>query len=104
SGEGGNLHNAGLGAAGRRAINAQNGPILWATVLATVGLGVIGLGLISIIERTLLPRRRSRAHNRAPFVRRTQDAPARPRARRSRGDVHSQFVQSLERQLARGID
>jgi NitT/TauT family transport system permease protein len=53
-GEGGNLSNEGLGAAGRRAINAQNGPILWATVLATVLLGVIGLGIISIIERTLL--------------------------------------------------
>ena len=53
-GEGGNLSNAGLGAAGRRAINAQNGPVLWATVLATVMLGVIGLGIISIVERTLL--------------------------------------------------
>jgi NitT/TauT family transport system permease protein len=53
-GEGGNLSNAGLGAAGRRAISAQNGPVLWATVLATVLLGVIGLGIISIVERTLL--------------------------------------------------
>ncbi len=53
-GEGGNLSNAGLGAAGRRAINAQNGPVLWATVLATVMLGVVGLGIISVIERTLL--------------------------------------------------
>jgi NitT/TauT family transport system permease protein len=53
-GEGGNLSNAGLGAAGRRAINAQNGPVLWATVVATVFLGVIGLGIISLVERTLL--------------------------------------------------
>jgi NitT/TauT family transport system permease protein len=53
-GEGGNLSNAGLGAAGRRAINAQNGPVLWATVLATVLLGVVGLGIISVVERTLL--------------------------------------------------
>jgi NitT/TauT family transport system permease protein len=53
-GEGGNLSNAGLGAAGRRAISSQNGPVLWATVLATVLLGVIGLGIISVVERTLL--------------------------------------------------
>jgi NitT/TauT family transport system permease protein len=53
-GEGGNLTNSGLGAVGRRAINVQNGPVLWATVLATVMLGVIGLGIISVIERTVL--------------------------------------------------
>jgi NitT/TauT family transport system permease protein len=53
-GEGGNLSNAGLGAAGRRAINAQNGPVLWATVLGTVFLGVAGLAIISVVERTLL--------------------------------------------------
>jgi NitT/TauT family transport system permease protein len=53
-GEGGNLSNAGLGAAGRRAINAQNGPVLWATVLATVALGVLGLAIISLIERVVL--------------------------------------------------
>jgi NitT/TauT family transport system permease protein len=53
-GEGGNLTTEGLGAAGRRAINVQNGPVLWATVLATVLLGVAGLAIISVIERTLL--------------------------------------------------
>jgi NitT/TauT family transport system permease protein len=53
-GEGGNLTTAGLGAVGRRAINVQNGPVLWATVLATVLLGVAALGIISVIERTLL--------------------------------------------------
>jgi NitT/TauT family transport system permease protein len=53
-GEGGNLTNEGLGAAGRRAINVQNGPVLWATVLATVLLGVAGLAIISVLERTLL--------------------------------------------------
>jgi NitT/TauT family transport system permease protein len=53
-GEGGNLSNEGLGAAGRRAINVQNGPVLWATVLATVLLGVAGLAIISVVERTLL--------------------------------------------------
>ncbi len=53
-GEGGNLTTEGLGAAGRRAINVQNGPVLWATVIATVLLGVAGLAIISAIERTLL--------------------------------------------------
>lgn len=53
-GEGGNLSDAGLGAAGRRATNAQNGPVLWATVLATVVLGVVALALITALERVLL--------------------------------------------------
>jgi NitT/TauT family transport system permease protein len=53
-GEGGNLTTSGLGAAGRRAINVQNAPVLWATVIATVLLGVAGLAIISVIERTLL--------------------------------------------------
>jgi len=53
-GEGGNLVSAGLGEAGRRAANAQNGPVLWATVVATVLLGVGFLTLIAIAERTLL--------------------------------------------------
>jgi NitT/TauT family transport system permease protein len=53
-GEGGNLTNEGLGAVGRRAGNAQNGPVLWASVLATVAVGVIGLGVISAAERVLL--------------------------------------------------
>lgn len=53
-GEGGNLTNAGLGAIGRRAANTQNGPALWASVLATVVLGVAFLTVISLIERGLL--------------------------------------------------
>jgi NitT/TauT family transport system permease protein len=52
-GEGGNLTTSGLGAAGRRAAN-QNAEVLWATILATVGLGVIFLGVISVIERVAL--------------------------------------------------
>jgi NitT/TauT family transport system permease protein len=53
-GEGGNLTNAGLGAIGRRAANAQNGPALWASVLATVVVGVLGLGVIATVERIAL--------------------------------------------------
>jgi len=52
-GEGGNLTNAGLGAAGRRAAN-QNADVLWATILATVALGVVFLAVLSIIERLAL--------------------------------------------------
>ena len=52
-GEGGNLSTAGLGAAGRRAAS-QNPDVLWATILATVGLGVLFLGVISVIERVAL--------------------------------------------------
>ncbi len=54
-GEGGNLANAGLGALGRAAANASNGPVLWATVLATVLLGVIGLAAVTLLERLLVP-------------------------------------------------
>jgi NitT/TauT family transport system permease protein len=54
-GEGGNLSNAGLGALGRAAANASNGPVLWATVLATVLLGVIGLAAVTLLERALVP-------------------------------------------------
>jgi NitT/TauT family transport system permease protein len=53
-GEGGNLTNEGLGAIGRRAANGQNGPVLWASVIATVLLGVVFLTLISLAERLLL--------------------------------------------------
>jgi NitT/TauT family transport system permease protein len=52
-GEGGNLTTTGLGAAGRRAAN-QNADVLWATILATVALGVIFLGVLSVIERVAL--------------------------------------------------
>jgi NitT/TauT family transport system permease protein len=53
-GEGGNLTNEGLGAIGRRAANGQNGPVLWASVIATVLVGVVFLTLISLAERLLL--------------------------------------------------
>jgi NitT/TauT family transport system permease protein len=53
-GEGGNLTNEGLGAIGRRAANGQNGPVLWASVVATVMLGVAFLTVISLLERVLL--------------------------------------------------
>ena len=52
-GEGGNLSNAGLGAAGRRAIG-QNAEALWATIVAMVALGAVLLALLSAIERLAL--------------------------------------------------
>lgn len=53
-GEGGNLANEGLGAIGRRAASNSMGRLLWASVFATVVLGVIGLGLVVLTERVLL--------------------------------------------------
>lgn len=53
-GEGGNLANEGLGMIGRRAASQSLGRPLWATVIATVILGVLGLALLSLIERMLL--------------------------------------------------
>ena len=32
----------------------QNGPVLWATVACTVLLGVVGLTIITVIERSAL--------------------------------------------------
>jgi ABC-type nitrate/sulfonate/bicarbonate transport system permease component len=52
-GEGGNLTNAGLGAAGRRAIG-QNADALWATIVTMVGLGAVLLAMLSVIERLAL--------------------------------------------------
>ena len=52
-GEGGNLTNAGLGAAGRRAIG-QNADALWATIVTMVALGAVLLGMLSVIERLAL--------------------------------------------------
>ena len=52
-GEGGNLTNAGLGAAGRRAIG-QNADALWATIVTMVALGAVLLALLSAIERLAL--------------------------------------------------
>lgn len=54
-GEGGNLASTdGLGALGRRAASNSMGRLLWASVFATVILGVIGLGLVLLTERSLL--------------------------------------------------
>lgn len=53
-GEGGNLAAGGLGYLGRRAANAQNGPVLWATVIATVLLGVLFLVAIAALEHSAL--------------------------------------------------
>jgi len=56
-GEGGNLTSVGeggLGTIGRSAASQSQGRPLWATVFATVLLGVVGLGLVSLIERVLL--------------------------------------------------
>jgi len=52
-GEGGNLTNAGLGAAGRRAMGQQP-DVMWATILAMVAVGAVLLGLLSIVERLAL--------------------------------------------------
>lgn len=53
-GEGGNLTSVGLGAIGRRAASAQQGPVLWASVMATVLLGVALLVAVAGIERVAL--------------------------------------------------
>lgn len=53
-GEGGNLAAEGLGYLGKRAGNSQNAPVLWATVIATVGLGVVFLTVIAALERSTL--------------------------------------------------
>ena len=53
-GEGGNLRTDGLGSIGRRAASSSLGRPLWATVFATVILGVVGLGLVVTLERILL--------------------------------------------------
>jgi NitT/TauT family transport system permease protein len=53
-GEGGNLADEGLGAIGKRAAGASNGPLLWASVFATVVLGVVGLGGLALVERVAL--------------------------------------------------
>ena len=52
-GEGGNLSNEGLGAAGRRALG-QNADALWATILTMVALGAVLLGLLSVVEHVAL--------------------------------------------------
>lgn len=52
--EGAALSNEGLGAAGKRAAAFNNGPTLWATIVTTAVLGLIGLGIIAAIERTAL--------------------------------------------------
>ncbi len=53
-GEGGNLAAEGLGYAGRRAGSGQNAEVLWATILVTVAVGVVFLGMLSMIEHLVL--------------------------------------------------
>jgi NitT/TauT family transport system permease protein len=53
-GEGGNLKREGLGAIGRSAASNSQGRLLWATIFATALLGVIGLGMVALLERILL--------------------------------------------------
>lgn len=53
-GEGGNLSVKGLGSIGKRAAAAGNGPLLWSSVFVTVALGVLGLLVVTIVERVLL--------------------------------------------------
>ena len=56
-GEGGNLTSiaeGGLGTLGRSAASLNRGRPLWATVFATVLLGVVGLGLVALVERVVL--------------------------------------------------
>ena len=53
-GEGGNVATTGLGSIGRRAAGGQNPDVLWASILATVALGVLFLSVISVIERVVL--------------------------------------------------
>jgi len=52
--EGGSLSSEGLGWVGARAISFNNGNLLWAAILCTAMLGVIGLALVTLLERTLL--------------------------------------------------
>lgn len=56
-GEGANLSTHGLGSIGRRAANATNpdaAPTLWASVFATAVIGVVALGLVTLVERSVL--------------------------------------------------
>ena len=54
-GEGGNLSVKGLGSIGKRAeAAAGNGPLLWSSVFVTVALGVLGLLVVTVLERVLL--------------------------------------------------
>jgi NitT/TauT family transport system permease protein len=52
--EGGALSSDGLGWVGRRAISFNNGDLLWAAILCTAVLGVVGLTMVTLLERVLL--------------------------------------------------
>jgi NitT/TauT family transport system permease protein len=52
--EGGALSSEGLGWVGGRAISFNNGNLLWAAILCTAVLGVVGLALVTLLERFLL--------------------------------------------------
>jgi NitT/TauT family transport system permease protein len=53
-GEGGNLRNDGLGALGRRAQQASEGSVLWATIAMTAALGIVLLVALTMLERVVL--------------------------------------------------
>lgn len=52
--EGAALSNDGLGAIGKRATAFNDGDTLWATVVSTALLGLVGLAITSAVERILL--------------------------------------------------
>jgi NitT/TauT family transport system permease protein len=52
--EGGALSADGLGWVGSRAISFNNGNLLWAAILCTAVLGVVGLTMVTLLERFLL--------------------------------------------------
>jgi NitT/TauT family transport system permease protein len=52
--EGGNLTNDGLGAIGVRAINFNDGDVLWSAIVTTALLGVALLMLLTVVERLVL--------------------------------------------------
>jgi NitT/TauT family transport system permease protein len=52
--EGSNFADEGLGAIGRRAAANNLGDPLWATIFCVALLGILGLGIVSLIERRLL--------------------------------------------------
>lgn len=52
--EGSALTTEGLGAIGRRAASFNDAEVLWTTIVCSALLGIIGLTLVSILERVLL--------------------------------------------------
>lgn len=52
--EGSALTNDGLGAIGRRAASFNDAEVLWTTIVCSALLGILGLALVSVLERVLL--------------------------------------------------